>query len=76
MPFAPERHGAEVTFEDTERMFERVLNDKPPPITRPDVPRELAHLVEVKLLAKVPKWRCASMGDVQRELDAIRLACS
>ena len=74
VPFAPDRRGGDITLEDTERLFERVLNDKPPPIKRADVPRALAQLVEEKLLAKVPKWRCATMADVQRELETIELA--
>ena len=36
-----------------------------------DVPRQLADFVENKLLAKVPKWRPATMGDVRRELEQI-----
>jgi serine/threonine-protein kinase len=71
VPFAPERGGPLISYEATERLFDRVINDKPPPITRADVPRELAELIEARLLAKVPKWRPETMADVQRELEQI-----
>jgi len=69
VPFAPESSGRAASYDETERLLDRIVNDKPPPITRDDVPRELARLVEERLLAKVPKWRCATMADVQRELE-------
>lgn len=73
VPFELHKRGEIPSVEEAHALLDRVLNDKPPPIGRTDVPAEVAELVQ-KLLAKVPKWRLQTMQDVQAAIEAIARA--
>jgi serine/threonine protein kinase len=72
VPFALEnKRGEFPTVEEAHALLDRIINDKPAPITRPDVPAVLSTLIFDKLLAKVPKWRYQTMKEVQIGLEEV-----
>ena len=74
VPFQLARRGEFPSIEDAHALLDRIVNDKVEPITRSDVPAELARLIEDKLLAKVPNWRFQTMKEVQAGLEEIAQA--
>ncbi len=75
VPFALEnRRGEFPSVEEAHALLDRIINDPPPPITRTDMPPALTALLFDKMLAKVPKWRCQTMKEVQAALEAVALA--
>jgi len=75
VPFALEtKRGEFPTVEEAHALLDRIINDKPEPITRPDVPAALVALIQDRLLAKVPKWRFQTMKEVQIGLEEVARA--
>lgn len=74
VPFQLKRRGDVPSVEEAHALLDRIINDKPPPIARTDIPRELSAFLFDRLLAKVPKWRCQTMKDVQLGIEQIASA--
>lgn len=74
VPFQLKRRGDVPSVEEAHALLDRIINDKPPPLARTDVPADLTVLLFDKLLAKVPKWRCQTMKDVQLGIEQIASA--
>ena len=54
---------------DPRQLLHRIVNDPPPALGRPELPRELVELVLGGLLAKDPAQRLQTMSDVEAALE-------
>jgi tRNA A-37 threonylcarbamoyl transferase component Bud32 len=57
-------------FSDDDRgsLVKRVVNERPPPLQRSDAPAGLEDMITLRMLAKAPERRFASMAEVQAAL--------
>jgi len=57
-------------FSDDDRgsLVHRVVNERPPPLLCPDAPSGLEDMIALRMLAKAPERRFASMAEVQAAL--------
>ncbi len=56
--------------DDPRALMQRIVNNAPPPLQRPEVPHAMAQMILEKMLAKDPNARYQSMVDVEAALDS------
>ncbi len=56
--------------EDPRALMQRIVNNAPPPLQRPEVPHAMGQMILEKMLAKDPNQRYQSMMDVEAALDS------
>ena len=56
--------------EDPRALMQRIVNNAPPPMQRPEVPHAMAQMILEKMLAKDPDQRYQSMVDVEAALSS------
>ncbi len=56
--------------DDPRALMQRIVNNAPPPLQRPEVPHAMAQMILEKMLAKDPDQRYQSMVDVEAALSS------